>query len=77
MAIDTNKIKSDYLLSKGWRLGNRKNEYLDPWQRAIRYLDDAYDFQKAREVCNHEHTDKFTIKGVTRCGFCGEKLNSL
>lgn len=63
--------KSEYLLSKGWKSGCNKAGFLDPWQRAIRSLKDACDLQKAREVCSHEHTDKFTVKGITKCGFCG------
>lgn len=63
--------KQEYFLSKGWKSGCNKGEFLDPWQRAIRSLDDAYELQKAREVCDHKHTDKFTVKDITKCGFCG------
>lgn len=68
--------KSEYLLSKGWKSGCNKDEFLDPWQRAVRSLEDAYDLQKAREVCNHAHTDKFTVKGITKCEFCGTAVST-
>lgn len=66
----------EYLISKGWKLGSNKNEMLDPWQRAIRSVEDAYELQKAREVCDHKHTDKFTVKGITKCGFCGMPVST-